>query len=113
MVKEEAVVIREFVKVTVSHLKDLLIALPALVPQTKEDERIFKNGMNEIAQLIYDIEHCESIRELGKYFDLQRIVEDYTLNDVKMLNSQINTAARRSIYRIDEAISDEAENQEI
>ena len=69
MAREDAIVINEFKSILIAHMKDVVIALPAIVPQSKEDELLFKRGMEALSNLIYDLEHTESIRELSRYLD--------------------------------------------
>ena len=102
MAREDAVIVEEFKKVVVNHLKDLIIALPALIPQTKEDEILFREGMKKISQLIYDLEHCDNVREMSRYLDAQRIVEDFDLESIRTLNSRIKSSARSSVETINE-----------
>lgn len=102
MAREDAVIVEEFKKVVVAHLKDLVMALPALIPQTKEDEILFREGMKKISQLIYDLEHCDNVREMSKYLDAQRIVEDFDLESIRTLNSRIKSSARSSVDSINE-----------
>lgn len=104
MAKQDAVVVEQFAKVLVSHLKDVLIALPALVPQTKEDEKLFKEGMQEISDLIYHIEHAENVRELSRYIDVQKVATDFDMESIKTLNSRINNGARSSVMKLDEVL---------
>ena len=100
MAKEDAIVVEEFKKVIVSHMKDVLLALPAIIPQSKEDEIIFKRGMQAISEMVYDLEHAESIRELGKHLDVQRIIKDFDIDSVRNLNAKINSSARSSVGKL-------------
>ena len=105
MAKEDAVIVQEFTKVVVSHLKDVLIALPALIPQTKEDELLFKEGANKISKIIYELEHAETVREIGKNIDIAKVINDFDMESVKTLNSRINSSAHNSIAKLDEMIN--------
>ena len=100
MAREDAIIVEEFKKVIVSHMKDVMIALPAIIPQSKEDEIIFKRGMQAISDVVYDLEHAETIRELSKHLDVQRIVKDFDTDSIRTLNSKINSSARVSIDRL-------------
>lgn len=104
MAREDALVVEEFTKVVVSHLKDVLIALPALVPQTKEDEKLFRDGMRDISNLVYHLEHAENVRELGRYINIQKVASEFDLESIKTLNFRINNTARSSIVKLDEMI---------
>ena len=104
MAKQDAIIVEQFAKVVVSHLKDVLIALPALVPQTKEDEKLFKDGMQEISDLVYHIEHSENIRELSRYIDVQKVANDFDMESIKTLSSKINNGARSSVMKLDEIL---------
>lgn len=100
MAKEDTVIIETFKNVVVEHLKDLAIALPALIPQTKEDEMLFREGMEKISQLVYNLEHCDNVREISKYLDAQRIVEDFDEESIMTLRSRIKSSARESVNSI-------------
>lgn len=106
MAKQDAIVIEEFAKVVVSHLEAVLLALPALIPQSKEDEKIFREGMKEISDLVYHINHAENIRELSRYIDVQKVASDFDMTSVKLLNSRISNGARASVMKLDQAIND-------
>lgn len=109
MLKENAEVIERFKEIVISHLEDLLIALPAVIPQTSEDEVIFRDGIKNISKLVYDLKHCESIRELGKYFDIERILEDYDIESIKHLESNISSRATTMLNYIDSMVEDDEE----
>ena len=104
MAREDAIVVEEFKKVIVTHMKDVLIALPAIIPQTKEDEIIFKRGMKAISDMVYDLEHVDTVREVGKYLDVQKIVKDFDTESVKNLNQKINNSARASIAKLTDMV---------
>ena len=104
MAREDAIVVEEFKKVIVSHMKDVLIALPAIIPQTKEDEIIFKRGMKAISDMVYDLEHADTVREVGQYLDVQKIVKDFDAESVKNLNQKISSSARASIAKLNDMI---------
>lgn len=107
MLKENAEVIDSFKKTVISHLEDLLITLPAVIPQTPEDEVIFRDGIRNISKLVYDLKHCESIRELGKYFDIDKILEDYDIESIKHLESNISSRANIMLNRIEAMIEND------
>ena len=104
MAREDAYVVEQFKNIVVGHLKDVMVALPALVPQSKEDEALFKEGIKKMGDLIYDLEHCENIREMSRYIDVQRVVQDFDSESIKTLNTRINTSARNSINKLNEML---------
>lgn len=106
MAREDAIVVEQFRNIVVSHLKDVVIAIPAIVPQTKEDKKLFKEGIAKINQLIYDLEHCENAREMSRYLDVQRIVQDFDSESIKNLNNTISAKARASAVKLNEVIAD-------
>ena len=102
--REDALVVEKFKDVLVAHLKEVSMALPAIVPQTNEDKIIFREGLERMNQLIYDLEHCDNIRELSRYLDVGAIARDFDMETVKTLNTRINASARSSILKLDEII---------
>lgn len=104
MAKQDAIVIEEFKKVTISHLKEVLMALPALIPQSEEDKYLFKQGSEQIAQMIYDLEHASDIRELGKVLDIQQIANDFDMESIRSLKTHINSSARVTMAKLTEML---------
>lgn len=102
--REDAAVVEKFKEVLVSHLKEVSMALPAIVPQSNEDKQVFKEGLQRMNRLIYDLEHCDNVREISRYLDVQAIVRDFDMESIKTLNTRINTSARSSILKLDEMI---------
>ena len=111
MAKQDAIIIEEFTKIVSSHLKDVLIALPAIIPQNKEDEKLFKDGREAIADLIYHLDHAENIRELSRYIDVQKVASDFDEDSIKLLNSRINNSARSSVMKLDEMLENMREGE--
>lgn len=105
MAREDAYIVEQFKKITLSHLKDVMLALPAIVPQTNEDKALFKEGLNKIDRLIRNIESCENIRELSRYIDVDRVVRDFDSESIRNLNSKIINSSRNSINELDEMVS--------
>lgn len=106
MAKEDVMVVDEFKKVILSHLKDVLIAIPAIIPQSDEDTILFRKGMAEINELIYNLEHCSNIRELSRYINVQKVVEDFDMDSIKTLDLRITNTARSSIEKLESMISE-------
>lgn len=101
MAREDVEVVNEFKKVTLNHLKDVLMVLPAIVPQSKADEQLFREGIQEISNLVYDIEHAENVRELSRFIDVQKVIDDFDTETIKSLNHTINYNASQSVMRLD------------
>ena len=92
-------------------MKDVMIALPAIIPQSKEDEIIFKRGMKAISDMVYDLEHAETVRELGKHLDIQKIVKDFDVESVRNLNYKINNSARASVNKLTDMVESLSEEE--
>lgn len=107
MAKEDAIIIEQFKKVVLQHLEDVAIALPALIPQTKEDEVIFKTGLRAINDIIYNLKQNDSIRELSRYLDVQKILEDFDSESIGNLNAMINNSSRNALMKIEEMIDED------
>lgn len=99
---EQANVINQFKRIMIRKLDDVKMALPALVPQTKEDEILFKRGMKALSELTYDLEHADSIREVAQFLDVRKIVEDFDEESIKNLEAKINASAKASIDQMNE-----------
>lgn len=99
---EDAQIVKKFRDITVSRFKDLMVALPALVPQSEEDRILFKKGMSAIDDLVYRMEHAESIRELSRDLDVQAILRDFDEDSIRTLDSQITNAARATVEQLSE-----------
>lgn len=99
---EDAQVVKRFRDITVSRFKDIMVALPALVPQSKEDEILFKKGMSAIDDLVYRLEHAESIRELSRDLDVQAILRDFDEDSIRTLDQQIVNSARATVEQLSE-----------
>ena len=98
--REDAYVVQQFAKITIQRLKDVMLALPALVPQSKEDEILFKRGMASLGNVIYDLEHAENAREYGKDIDVRKVLQDFDPESIRTLDSKINQSARASIDQL-------------
>jgi hypothetical protein len=98
--REDAEIIEEFKKILIARLNDVLIALPALVPQSDADRILFKRGMTSINNLIYDLKHAETPRALSQYLDIQKILKDYDKEGIRSLDSRINQSARSSVEQL-------------
>lgn len=104
MAREDVVVVEEFKKILVSHLKDVLMAIPTIVPQSAEDKVLFKKGLTEISNLIYNLEHCGSIRELSQYINVQKVAEEFDLESIKTLDRRISETARSNIVKLESMV---------
>lgn len=104
MAREDVDVVEKFKAIVINHLENVLIALPAIVPQSKEDMDLFKRGMNDISTLIHNLKECESIRELSKYIDTQKVVEDFDEESIRNLNYKITQSAKASVRRLEDMI---------
>ena len=100
MAKEDAIVVEEFKKIVIANLKDVATALPALVPQSKEDTILFKRGMVAFSNLIYQLEHTETIRDIGRYIDIRSVANDFDIDSIKTLRTQINSNATASVRKL-------------
>lgn len=98
--KDEAKVVEKFRDVTVDRLNDVMVALPALVPQSEEDKILFKRGMNALNNLIYDLKHAETTRAIGEFLDIPKILRDFDEDSIKTLDNKISVSARASIEQI-------------
>lgn len=98
--KDEAKIVEKFRDITVNRLNDVMVALPALVPQSEEDKALFKRGMNALNNLIYDLKHAETTRAIGEFLDIPKILRDFDEDSINTLDSQINSSARASIEQI-------------
>jgi len=97
---EDAHVVREFAKIVTNRVKDVMLALPAIVPQSKEDEALFKKGMKIMDDIVYELEHAENIREYGRIIDIRRVLQDFDSESIKTLDSKINNSARATIEQL-------------
>lgn len=97
---EDAYVVKEFANIVVSRIKDVMLALPAIVPQSKEDELLFKKGMKAMDDIVYELEHADNIREYGRVIDIRRVLQDFDSDSIKTLDSKINNSARASIEQL-------------
>lgn len=102
---EDAMIINEFKKIAISRFRDVMMALPALVPQTNEDKMLFKRGMASLDNLIYDLEHTENLREIGRVLDIRKILNDFDTETIRTLDSKINQSARSSIEQLTDIAS--------
>lgn len=110
MAREDAEVINEFKEISVNYLKDVMMVLPAIIPQTKDDKELFREGLEEMAKLVYDLENAETIRELSRFMDVQKIAEDFDMNTIKQLDQSIRNTARQSVLRLGELYSDNGDD---
>ena len=104
MAKQDAIIVEKFTKIVTSHLRYVLLALPALIPQTKEDELLFKEGITELTELVYNLEHAENIRELSRYINVQKVATDFDMESINTLSSRITNNARSSVMKLDELL---------
>ena len=98
--REDAYVVQQFAKITMQRMRDVLTALPALVPQSKEDEILFRKGMTALNDVIYDLEHAESVRDYGKVIDIKKVLKEFDAESIRTLDSKINQSARASIEQL-------------
>ena len=99
---EDARIIEQFKNIVVERLEDVLLALPALIPQTEEDKRLFKRGMTAIENLAYDIKHSNNPREIGRYIDVQKVLQDFNEESIRTLSAKLSSSAKSSIDRLSE-----------
>lgn len=104
MAREDVVVVEKFKDIVVNHLENVLLALPAIVPQSKSDMKLFKDGMTNLSILIRNIKECESIRELSRYIDVQKVVEDFDEESIRNLNYKITQSANASVRKLEEMV---------
>lgn len=104
MAREDVVVIEDFKKILISHMKDVLMAIPAIIPQSEEDKILFKKGMIELTNLVYNLEHCENIREISRYINVQKVVEDFDTESIKTLDRRISETARNNMAKLESMI---------
>lgn len=102
MAKEDAMIVEEFSKIAVSHLKEVIAVLPVLIPQTKEDKALFIKGAEKMSEIVYQLEHAESIRDIGRNIDIQKVVRDFDSESIKTLNARINKSARESVVKLND-----------
>ena len=98
--REDAYVVQEFAKIAINRIKDVMLAIPAIVPQSKEDELLFKRGMAAMDNIVYELKHSENVREYGKNIDIQRVIQDFDSESIKTLDSKINQSSRASIEQL-------------
>lgn len=97
---EDAKVVEEFKKIMITRLRDVMMALPALVPQSEDDKALFKRSMNALLNMVYNLEHAENVREIGRYIDVQKVLRDFDAESIRTLDSKINSSARASIEKM-------------
>jgi hypothetical protein len=98
--RDDAKIIEDFKDITIKRLNDVLVALPALVPQSEEDRILFKKGMTAISNLIYDLKHAETPRAVSEFLDVQKILRDFDSESIRTLDTKINTSARASVEQL-------------
>lgn len=99
---DDAQVINRFRDIAVARYKDIMVALPALVPQSEKDRILFKKGMSALDELVYNMEHAENIRELSRYLDIQAILRDFDEDSIRTLDQQITNSARATVNQLSE-----------
>lgn len=99
---DDARIISKFRDIAVARYKDIMVALPALVPQSEEDRVLFRKGMSVIDELVYNLEHTESVRELSRFLDVQAILRDFDEDSIRTLDQQITNSARATVEQLSE-----------
>ncbi len=96
-IREDAQIVSEFAKITANRFKDVMRALPALVPQSEEDKILFKKGLEVMSEIVSDIENASSVREYGKYIDIDKVIRDFDSESIRTLDTKINSSARNVV----------------
>ena len=86
-----------FRDVMVNSLEDVESTLPAIIPQSESDEKVFKEGIYAIRKLIYHLRNADNVRELSRYLDVERIDKDFTESDIREMSGAIMRQSRKTV----------------
>lgn len=99
---DDARLVSEFKDIAVGRLEDILLALPVLIPQTEEDKRLFKRGMTAIDNLIQDLRHANTPREISRYIDVHKVLHDFDEESIRTLSTKLGNSAKASVDHLTE-----------
>lgn len=102
--KEDALIVEKFTKFFIECLEDVMTALPAFVPQSEKDKHLFKKGFQAIDNIIYDLRHAESIRDIAQYIDVDKVLRDFDEESISKLPSHLGDLASHLKSEISESL---------
>ena len=74
-IREEYEIISKFKNFLIERLKGVRDSIPAFIPQTEEDRKLFKKGIQVLDDMIYDLENATNVRDIAQYIDVEKVVD--------------------------------------
>jgi len=74
-IREEYEIISKFKVFFIERLKGVRDSIPAFIPQTEEDKRLFRKGLQVLDDMIYDLENATNVRDIAQYIDVEKVVD--------------------------------------
>lgn len=102
--QEDAKVVWRFRDILTSILREMLLAYPAIIPQSEEDKQIFKIGMERTQQFLYELEHAETVRDIGRLVDIQALLNDFDIDSIEDFQKNLLQMARTSMTKLTETL---------
>lgn len=99
---DDARLIDEFKKIMIGRLEEIALALPTLIPQTEEDRRLFRRGMTALNNLIQELRHANTPREISQHIDIQKVLHDFDEESIRTLSTKLSNSARASVDHLSE-----------
>lgn len=99
---DDARIIEEFKNITVNRLEEVILALPALIPQNEEDKKLFRRGLTALNNLTYDLKHATTPREISRHIDVHKVLRDFDEETIRTFSSKLGNAAKESVNHLSE-----------